>query len=53
MSDEFEAIFAPQLRKRMQGKSCFNFRKLEPALLDEFAALAEAGAERFRQKGWI
>jgi hypothetical protein len=44
---------SPELRKRMQGKSCFNFKKLEPALLDEFAQLAEAGAERFRQKGWI
>jgi hypothetical protein len=50
--DLLDAV-SPQLRKRMQGKSCFNFKKLEPALLDEFAQLADAGAERFRQKGWI
>lgn len=26
---------SPDLRKRMQGKSCFNFEKIEPELLDE------------------
>jgi hypothetical protein len=50
--DLLDAI-SPQLRKRMQGKSCFNFKKLQPGLLEEFSTLVETGAERFRQKGWI
>ena len=40
------------LRGRMQGKSCFNFRKIDP-VLDEFASLVEAGAERFASDGRI
>ncbi len=28
----------PLLRKRMQGKSCFNFTRVDPALFEELAA---------------
>ena len=31
------------LRKRMQGKSCFNFSKQDPDLFDELAALTRTG----------
>ena len=41
------------LRKRMQGKSCFNFRQPEPALFEELAALARAGFERYRSAGYV
>ncbi len=41
----------PDLKKRMQGKSCFNFRKLDAAPLDQFAALVDAGAARFAEDG--
>src|SRR6185295_2856573 len=30
---------SPALRKRMQGKSCFNFTTVEPAVLKELAAV--------------
>ena len=30
---------APGLLKRMQGKSCFNFKAVEPALLDDLERL--------------
>jgi hypothetical protein len=39
------------LRKRMQGKSCFNFRKLDETLLQELEGLVDAGAERFAAEG--
>jgi hypothetical protein len=40
---------SPELRKRMQGKSCFNFRRVpEPALLDELRALTAEGFRRLR-----
>jgi hypothetical protein len=36
----------PDLQKRMQGKSCFNFKKVEPELLDKLERLtAECAAE--------
>lgn len=41
------------LRKRMQGKSCFNFRQPDPALFAELAALARAGFERYRSAGYV
>lgn len=35
------------LRKRMQGKSCFNFRTEDPILFDELAALTAASARLY------
>ncbi len=37
---------SPALRKRMQGKACFNFKTVDEALLNELAALVRRGAER-------
>ena len=41
---------SPELKKRMQGKSCFNFKKVEPTLFDELATLTRKGAEKFTQE---
>ena len=41
---------SPELKKRMQGKSCFNFKKVEPALFDELAELTRKGAEKFKKE---
>ncbi|HEX6033103.1 MAG TPA: hypothetical protein VFY83_01670, partial [Anaerolineales bacterium] len=38
------------LKKRMQGKSCFNFKKVEPALFTELAELTRKGAEKFKKE---
>jgi hypothetical protein len=39
---------SPELKKRMQGKSCFNFKKVEPALFKELAELTHKSIEQFR-----
>ncbi|HSL21962.1 MAG TPA: hypothetical protein VK886_10535 [Vicinamibacterales bacterium] len=39
---------SPALRKRMQGKSCFNFTSIDPTLARELAALTKNGIERFK-----
>jgi hypothetical protein len=39
---------SPELRKHMQGKSCFNFKKVEPELFKELAELAKKSCDRFR-----
>lgn len=37
------------LKKRMQGKSCFNFRRVDEQLFQELARLTEEGHRRFRE----
>jgi hypothetical protein len=39
-----------ELKKHMQGKSCFNFKKVEPELFDELATLTRKGAEKFKEE---
>ncbi|MDN3575253.1 hypothetical protein QWZ03_00500 [Chitinimonas viridis] len=41
------------LRKRMQGKSCFNFKQLESNLLEELAGLVGRGYTRYQEAGYI
>jgi len=36
------------LRKRMQGKSCFNFTKVDEPLFAELAELTRQGIDRYR-----
>ena len=38
------AKIPPDLRKRMQGKSCFNFKAEDPALFDQLEALTREAA---------
>ena len=38
-----------RLKKRMQGKSCFNFTVLDEELVTELAQLTETGFKRFRE----
>ncbi len=38
---------SPELKKHMQGKSCFNFKKVKPALFEELAGLTGKGMESF------
>jgi hypothetical protein len=41
---------SPELKKHMQGKSCFNFKKVEPELFAELAKLTRKGAEKFKEE---
>ncbi len=42
-----------ELKARMQGKSCFNFAALEPALFMELAAITKAGYESYQEQGFV
>jgi hypothetical protein len=46
-------VISPELRKRMQGKSCFNFTRQDDALLGELETLTAAGFARFQDDGTI
>ena len=39
------------LRKRMQGKACFNFKKLDEPLLAEMKPLIDTGADLYKAQG--
>ncbi|MFZ5881496.1 MAG: hypothetical protein ACOY0R_19180 [Chloroflexota bacterium] len=41
---------SPELRRHVQGKSCFDFKKSDPVSFDELAGLTRAGCERFREE---
>jgi hypothetical protein len=38
----------PELKKRMQGKACFNFSEVDPALFRQVSELTAAGFEGYR-----
>jgi hypothetical protein len=44
---------SPELKRRMQGKSCFNFKAVDQALFKELAGLTKAGAARFNDEKFI
>jgi hypothetical protein len=39
-----------ELKKRMQGKACFNFSAADPKLFSELEALTAAGARKFQRQ---
>lgn len=44
---------SPELKKHMQGKSCFNFTKIDATLFEELEELTEAGFNDYKQKGFV
>src|SRR5262245_42138056 len=46
-SPELMQTISPALRKRMQGKSCFNFKEVDKNLFAELKTLTKAGAAKF------
>jgi hypothetical protein len=44
---------SPELKKRMQGKSCFNFKTVDKALFKELGALTKKGYQRFKKEGFV
>jgi hypothetical protein len=47
------ASMSDVLRKRMQGKSCFNFTAPDTALFDELTHMTHAGFERYKRERWV
>jgi hypothetical protein len=53
MYPDLLANISPELRKHMQGKSCFNFKKIEASLFDEITQLTKQGFERFIKEEYL
>jgi hypothetical protein len=50
---ELFAAISPELKKRMQGKSCFNFKTVDEKLLKELGKLTKAGFAKFQDKKFL
>jgi len=44
---------SPELKKRKQGKACFNFAQVDAPLFKELAALTKSGYKVFKDRGWL
>lgn len=44
---------SPELKARMQGKSCFNFKSSEPTLFKELTALTKAAFSSYKEQGFV
>ena len=54
MNMALTATISPALKKRMQGKTCFNFNAApETTILAELNRLTSDGFECFRVKDWV
>jgi hypothetical protein len=51
MNPKLQAAISPELKKRMQGKSCFNFTSVDPGHVAELKKLTKAGFEEFQTWG--
>jgi hypothetical protein len=52
-SKELQKSISPDLKKRMQGKSCFNFKTPEEKLFKELGQLTKAGFEKFHDPEFL
>ena len=50
---ELGKSMSPELKKRMQGKGCFNFTTVDEKLFRELALLTEAGYKNFKNRNWL
>jgi hypothetical protein len=53
MCPELVKAVSPALKKRMQGKACFNFRAPDDALFVELSELSQLGLNKYKSKKWL
>jgi hypothetical protein len=54
MNETLAGTVSPELKKRMQGKTCFNFKTApDAALIKELERITQDGFRTFDEKGWL
>ena len=53
MNPGMQKRIPPELKKRMQGKACFNFSEVDPALFRQLSELTAAGFEGYRAMKYV
>lgn len=51
-SPKLVKALSPELKKRMQGKGCFNFTEVDKGLFSELKRLTDLGLKGFQERGW-
>lgn len=44
---------SPELKRRMQGKSCFNFKTVNEVIFSELGTLASIGHTKYKDAGYL
>ncbi|MGB7182217.1 MAG: hypothetical protein WA888_03435 [Burkholderiaceae bacterium] len=44
---------SPELKKQMQGKSCFNFKSVDEQLFSELSKLTRRGLQDYRKRSYL
>jgi hypothetical protein len=52
-SPDLSKSISPELKKRMQGKSCFNFKTVDEKLFKELSKLTRAGFKKFNDAEFL
>jgi hypothetical protein len=53
LNSDLLGSLSPELRKRMQGKSCFNFTAVDETLLAELAELTPVAFQDYQRQGYV
>jgi hypothetical protein len=53
MAADLLGTMSLELRRRMQGKSCFNFTRVDEGLFDELSAITARGRDLYAAQGWL
>jgi hypothetical protein len=53
MNPELNRQIPAELKKRMQGKACFNFTSVDPSVFKQLSALTRTGYKVFKDLGWL
>lgn len=53
LKPELLDAISPELKARMQGKSCFNFKEVDKPLFEQLAALTQTGLASYKAQGFV
>jgi hypothetical protein len=53
MNPKLNQAIPPELKKRMQGKACFNFTVIDPPVFKQLRALTQTAYKDFKDRGWL
>ena len=52
-NEPLNARLSPELKKRKQGKTCFNFKNIDELLFEELGELTKSGFAGFQELGYL
>jgi len=50
---ESKKYLKPELLSKLNGKSCFNFKKIDSVLLEQIKETLDRGFKEYQKRGWV